>query len=66
MKSCNQKREGVEREPGIGTVKVYRTGIVGYQQSGQSHSAYAKAMRSLQGVTPQNGDVLLSRLCGRK
>ena len=65
MKSILRKAEGVSREPGTGTIKVYNTGIVGFQPSGESHADYAKAMRSLRGVTAKNGDVLLSRHFGK-
>ena len=66
MKSIFQKADGERRESGIGTIKVYNNGIVGYQPSGQSHSEYAKAMRSLRDITPQNGDGLLTTYFGKK
>lgn len=66
MKSIYQKAEGQQREAGTGTVKVYNTGIVGFQPSGQSHKEYAKAMKSLREITPANGDTLISRHFGTK
>lgn len=66
MKSIHQKAEGQQREAGTGTVKVYSTGIVGYQPSGQSHQEYAEAMKPLRGITPANGDMLISRHFGKK
>lgn len=55
MKSIFQKQSG------SGTFKVYESGIVGYQPKTQSHDEYARAMKSLKKVTPQNGDILLTK-----
>ena len=62
--SVYQKYQGKHREPGTGTVKMYESGIVGYQLPGQEHCDYAKAMKPLASVTPQNGDALLTKYFG--
>ncbi len=66
MKSIHQKREGIEREAGSGTIKMYESGIVGYQPSGQNHDGYRRAMKPLRNVMPKTGDVLLTKHFGNK
>lgn len=61
MQSNYRKVDGQHREAGTGTVKVYETGVVGYQRNGQSHADYARNMNGLKGVTAKNGDQLISR-----